>query len=272
MPRNYGRTATSIWRDKDFRQLSPEGRFVYMMLFNQANISAVGVLEVTETRWAGNTGYTAGTVRDALEELEKREYIVTDHETEEVLIRSFVKWDGGSTNDLRRKAIRDSANAVASDLLRASIAHELDRIGVPHGISIPDQSPIDTRRVVVKEVSTAATPNRNPDPHSADHEGEPIPPADAGPPPMYCSKHPDGTEQPCGPCAAARKRYATWSADRLEREVQAKADAAKARRECQWCDDAGIRLDPESGRPLGRCDHSPPDQPPPADEPEGETA
>lgn len=178
MPRNYGRTSTSIWRDKDFLKRTPEARFVYTMLFNQANITACGVLELTVTRWARNTGYSVAVVEEALNELEDHDYVVVDGDTEELLIRSFVKWDGGAGNDLRRRAIRDSASTVGSDRLRAAIAHQLDKMGVEHGLEIPPQGPIEalsegsqegveTRRVVVKRVGYENNPQpttRNPAP------------------------------------------------------------------------------------------------------------
>lgn len=255
MPRNYGRTATSIWRDKDFRELSPEARFTYMMLFNQPNISAAGVLEVTVRKWAGNTGYLTDAVENALLELVKHDYIVIDHDSEELLIRSFVKWDGGATNDLRRKAIKDAANAVGSDLLRASIAIALDRMNVPHGLSIPPEGTIDTRRVVVKDVSRSPTPNRNPDPASATPEGEPSTLGASAAPSMFCSKHPNGTEESCGPCGTARKTYSVHVTDKLAGEIATKQARAAAIASCSFCDEHGKRLHPESRIPIGRCDH-----------------
>lgn len=260
MPRSYGRTATSIWRDKDFRDLASESRFVYVMLFNQPDIAACGVLGLFVTRWAGNTGYTLETMRAALDELEKRDYIVVDADAEEVFIRSFIKWDGGANNDLRRKAIRDSSAAVASDKIRASIAPQLDRIGLVHSLSVAPLGPIetasDTRRVVV----TTGDYENNPQPATTNREPEPQPgrgepPGYAAPPSMFCSKHPDGTEEPCGPCATARTRYAQHVQNTAGREAEAKQARAAAVVACPDCDERGMQLDPETRKPTSRCSH-----------------
>lgn len=140
MARNYGRIATAIWRDEDFLALSTDARFTYLMLLSQPNISPCGVLELTERRWARNLGFDCG---PALDELVAHRFLVIDQDTEEVLIRTFVKWDGGANNDLRRRAITDSAEAVASLSLRAAIAPELVRNGLDKAPSKPYRSPIE---------------------------------------------------------------------------------------------------------------------------------
>lgn len=246
MARNYGRIATSMWRDSDFLGLGSDARFVYAMLVTQANISACGVLELTERRWARNVGLHRDRLDDALGELTARAYIVIDRETEEVLIRTFVKWDGGANNELRRKAIADAAEAVASESLRAVIAVELDRIGVENGLSKPYRGPIDSRRVVVTEG------DKNPNPQPTTHEGEPSASNADAPPSQFCSKHPTGTEDNCGPCGTARRRYDAWLAAKPERDRRAKAAAAKRQAEIAGCPDCQGSHWRDDG---SRCDH-----------------
>lgn len=152
MTRSYGRTATAMWRDQDFRRLSSEARFVYTMLFTQPDITAAGVLGLTVARWAGNTGYDVATVRKALGQLDLRGYIVVDYDTEEVFVRSFCRHDGGANNEKRQQAIADSAGAVMSPHLRVALAREMNRLGIAHGITddtpdresdIPSDAPCD---------------------------------------------------------------------------------------------------------------------------------
>lgn len=275
--RSFGRTATSIWRDEDFLQLSPEARFVYMMLYSQGTVSAVGLLEVTLNRFARNTGYSIETVQSALDELQKRDYILVDYDTEELFVRTFVKWDGGANNDLRRKAIRDASSAAASDPIRAWIASALDRVGVPHDLSRPHppvdnqgkdraskppEGGLDTLRLstnpTIKALSPSPSLSREGEPYPKPYPGPmPKPSGSAEPPSMNCSKHPDGTEEPCGPCGTAKKRYAKWVADSLDADVKSKAARAAAIRECADCDDVGMRVHPVTKLPLGRCDHRP---------------
>jgi hypothetical protein len=72
---------------------------------------------------------------------------------------------------------------------------------------------------------------------------------------MFCKNHPNGTEAPCGPCGTAKLRYKAWHESKLAGQVTAKASRVQAIRECELCDDVGMVLDPDSGKPLRRCDH-----------------
>jgi len=62
-------------------------------------------------------------------------YIAVDDDTEEVLVRSFVKWDGGGyKNSKRRPGILATAEAVVSQRLREILAAELTKLGVEHAL------------------------------------------------------------------------------------------------------------------------------------------
>lgn len=260
--RNYGRFTTTMHRDDDFRALTLSQQGAYYLLGLQGEITAAGVLSLTLRRWSNMAeDLTPDGLADELKVLEDKGHILIDLDTEELLVVKFVKFDQGIKNEKRRPVIREAALAIASISIRHRLAHEIAALGYPDMASeIRGNAPSDAHtgfdRDVVKQGEYIPQPlNLNP-------EGEPpttaspIPPADAGPPSMFCSKHPNGTEQPCGPCATARKRYAAWTEAKLAAEVEAKAAAAKARADCALCDDKGIRLHPETGRPLGRCDHT----------------
>lgn len=156
MARSYGQIVAAIWRDDDFRALPVNAQWAYLMLATQGNISSCGLLPLTLGRWSN---YAPDLDRDSLSiaftTLTDRLFVVIDWATEELLVRSFAKWDGGSTNSKRRPAITAAANAVVSPEIRAALAVELDKLGVPHGItdspSIAYRIPIDTPRVVVTE-------------------------------------------------------------------------------------------------------------------------
>lgn len=272
MPRSYGRIATSIWRDADFRALAPHAKLTYAMLVTQAEISPAGLLDITSKRWINQTGLSSAELADSLTELEKYRFIVTDDDTEELLVRSFVKWDGGAANDLRRRAIGHAAAAVQSPMLAATLAGELDKQGVPHSLSdrasqalsnSPSDSPSighqntvanpdtaepnspsdrasDTRRVVVTEVELIPNPqpstlSRGPEPITdAPHEGAPRPNE-------FCSKHPTGTDEACRACGRARTEYETW--DTQQRTLDAKARDQRIRA----AQDAAINEDLQRG-------------------------
>lgn len=138
MARSYANVATAIWRDDEFRALSISAQHLYFLLISQPDISAAGVLSLNLTRWASRTaGITRSRLRGPLEELQEHRFIVVDEDTEELLVRSFVRWDNGYGNSNRQPSIRDAADAIESTTLRRALAREFDRLDVPRKC-IPD--------------------------------------------------------------------------------------------------------------------------------------
>ncbi len=132
MARNYANISTAIWRDDDFRALTVGAQHAYFLLATQPDISAAGVLPLTLGRWASRAeDSTIDTLELALAELAARRFIVIDRDSQELLVRSFVKWDGGYSNSKRRFAIRDAAEQIESDALRRALAAEFERLDLP---------------------------------------------------------------------------------------------------------------------------------------------
>lgn len=192
MSRDYSRTSTSIWRDEEFKRLSLTAQWTYNMLTTQADISSVGTLPVTAKRWSSYTTSVAlEDIEKALSELESAFFIVIDDESEELLVRTFVKWDGGYKTPKRLLSILSSAESVSSKRIRSVIAYELAKLGIEHSLSdepydvknrpldtVSNEYPDgidtygDTPRVVVTEVSKDPQPTTlNPQPVES---GEPL--------------------------------------------------------------------------------------------------
>lgn len=132
MARAYANVATALWRDEEFRPLSLAAQHAYLLLMSQPDISAAGVLPLALTRWASRTkDVTRTSLRTAIDELEAHRFVAVDEETEELLVRSFVRWDNGYTNPKRRPVIREAAGHVESGTLQRILAAELDRLGLP---------------------------------------------------------------------------------------------------------------------------------------------
>lgn len=131
MARNYANIVTAIWRHAEFRALNSREQWLFLFLVTQPNISAVGVLPLTLGRWSSCAeDITADDIRAGMTILQGRRFIVFDPATDEVLVRSFVRWDGGHTNPKRRPVIMRAAVEVESNTLRRSIAAEFDRLGL----------------------------------------------------------------------------------------------------------------------------------------------
>jgi len=156
--RTYGNVFTAIWRDPDFQKLELDAQHAYLMLVTQTNISSVGTLPITARRWSSYcVDGSVERLSNALRMLSDASFVVIDDDLEELLVRSFVRWDGGYKNPKRLLAIKSAAMAVPGALLQGVLAGELDRLGITHeipaspidGRSIGIRSPIDPPRDVV---------------------------------------------------------------------------------------------------------------------------
>jgi len=268
--RNFARFTTSLYRDPDFTSLTFEQQGVYFMLGLQPEVTAAGTLALTTGRWSR---HAANCNRRELEELivalehHAGRHLVVDEDTEELLIRKFIKWDGGWSNSKRLPVVIEAVKAIVSVHIRDIAVEELRRIGsgIPHNateklardaVSLKVEeyvSSFDRKKATVKLGDhNALDLNPNPQPGAV-----PVA-ADAGdsPPSMFCEQHPNGTTDPCGACARAREVYSAWVAGKLERDVTAQRLRRQAIDDCGLCDEHGKRVD-GSGRILARvCDHS----------------
>lgn len=168
MARRYSQIAADIWKNEDFRKLSAGAQRLYMILFSQADISPAGVLPMTVKRWASYApDTTEDDIRAAIDELSDALFVVPDHETEELLVRSFVRWDGGHKNPKRLIAIGMAYRSVTSYPIDRALTREFTRLGVSFdGLSDSLSDVVsDRHRVVVKEGSNQPQPTtRNPQP------------------------------------------------------------------------------------------------------------
>lgn len=142
MARDYARIMTAIWRNPEFRALDEAPQRAYLLLVTQPEISAVGVLALRLRRWADMAkDTTAESLSRSLKELESGRFIVVDWDSEELLIRSFIRWDGGYNNPKRRPVIvRDAADVVSQSIARSLVA-EFQRCGIPTGPGTPPGGP-----------------------------------------------------------------------------------------------------------------------------------
>lgn len=138
MARSFARIITAIWRNAEFRALHSGAQRVYLLLVTQPNISAAGTLPLTVRRWAEMADDTSvADINRELASLERGRFIGVDRETEEVLVRSFTRWDGGCNNRKRRPVIEAAAGELVSPALRAMLGAEFQRLGIPFASATP---------------------------------------------------------------------------------------------------------------------------------------
>ncbi len=129
MARDHARIWLSIWSDDDFRALPPEAQHLYFVLVTSPSLNYAGVADWRPGRIAANAaGWTAAAVRSAGDCLVRGLYIVVDDDSEEVLLRSFIKHDGLLKNPNIAVSMSLAFGGVASPTLRGVIVHELKRL------------------------------------------------------------------------------------------------------------------------------------------------
>lgn len=128
MPREFAQIKLAIWADDDWRDLSPLARYLYLTLLTSPSLTHCGVADWRPARIAALNGMTPDDVEHYGAELIEALYLVVDEESEEVLIRSFVRNDGLMKQPKMAVAMASAHAAVASQEIRGVIVHELKRL------------------------------------------------------------------------------------------------------------------------------------------------
>lgn len=129
MPRTHGRIMASIWNDPDFVGLPPGPQRLYMFILSQPDLSHAGLVPLRVGRWAKKV---AGGTRESIEAeialLEHARFVLADYDTEELLVRTFVRNDGVYKQPKVMLRMREDARQIESAELRIAFRAELDRL------------------------------------------------------------------------------------------------------------------------------------------------
>lgn len=129
MPRTHGRIQATIWNDPDFIGLEAGPQRLYLFLLSQPDLSHAGLVPMRIRRWAKKVRHgTAASVTADLGDLEDARFVITDEDTEEVLIRTFVRNDGVYKQPKVMLRLREDARQIESPTLRSAFRVELDRL------------------------------------------------------------------------------------------------------------------------------------------------
>lgn len=129
MARDRANINTNIWTDTHWRTLTRDQHWLYMMLLTHTELSYAGV---TDWRPGRLMQFAAGTSRHDIErighELQSERFIFIDEDTEEVMIRSFIRHDGLLKNPKITVSMVNAYGAIASNKIREVFIHELIRM------------------------------------------------------------------------------------------------------------------------------------------------
>ena len=129
MGRDHARIQLAIWRDDDWTALDVNAQHAYWLLLTQPRLSYCGVLDYFPGRLATLAdGLTQAKVKAAIRQLERARYIVVDRDTQELLIRTYVRHDGVLDRVNMGKAVGRAIEKVTSKAIRVAIGTELGRL------------------------------------------------------------------------------------------------------------------------------------------------
>ncbi len=128
MAREFAQIKLSIWADDDWRDLSPDARYLYMTLLTSPTLTHCGTADWRPARIGGLNGQSVATINEAGAELVEALYLVIDEDTEEVLIRSFIRNDGLMKQPRMAVSMANAHSGVSSRPIRGVLVHELIRL------------------------------------------------------------------------------------------------------------------------------------------------
>ena len=129
MARDHARVNVAIWGDPDFRNLPQQAQHLYLLLWSSPGLTYCGSHDWRPARLAGLAG---GWTRDDVEAagacLAARYFAVIDDEREEILLRSWIRFDGLMKQPRMAVSCVTAYAETASDLIRSVVVSELRRV------------------------------------------------------------------------------------------------------------------------------------------------
>lgn len=126
MARGFAKIYVSIWSDEDFKALPADLQHAYFVLMSQPRLSMCGLLDYMPNRLSKCCyEWTVDTVETLVKGLEKERYVVVDRDTNELLVRSFIRNDEVMRVPNLAKAAASAYGEVMSAELRDAIDDEL---------------------------------------------------------------------------------------------------------------------------------------------------
>lgn len=128
MARDHTRIHTDIWGDDDWLDVSPEAQHLYFVLYTwPPSLCGAGDWQPRKIAARSRT-WTVPRVLDAAEELVAGDFVFIDIDTEEYLIRSWVKHDGLYRVQNMAVSVANARANLASRTLRGVVVHELAKL------------------------------------------------------------------------------------------------------------------------------------------------
>lgn len=128
MAREKASINLEVWADTSFRDLTAPAQGLYFKLMSHPKLDYCGVVEFHPGRLAAlSKEQTVDDVMLAASELSEAFWIVIDQDTDEVMVRGYLRHDGVLRQPRLAVSCALAYSAVASNKIRAVIVHEIQR-------------------------------------------------------------------------------------------------------------------------------------------------
>lgn len=128
MAREKASISIDIWGDSDFRDLTDRAQSLYFKLLSHPKLDYCGVVTFHPGRLAALTReQSADDIMIAAQELSDTFYCVFDQDTDEVMVRSFLRRDGVLLQPRLMVSATKAYAAIGSNKIRAVVVHEVQR-------------------------------------------------------------------------------------------------------------------------------------------------
>jgi hypothetical protein len=133
MARDRANINTNIHADQDWRDLTIAEQHLYWLLSTHPDLNYVGV---TDWRTARLSAMAADATREGIqataESLQEKRFVFIDEDTEEILVRSFMRHDGLLKQPKLSISMVNAYGSVASKYIREVVTFELQRLHAEH--------------------------------------------------------------------------------------------------------------------------------------------
>lgn len=129
MARTHARILTAIWRDEEFRALPIAPQHAYFTVLSQQDLTHAGVVDYRPGR-IGSLALdnNAKKVEAAVTRLGQKRFVLVDRDTEELMVRTFIRHDQVLNLENMGKACARAFDTVVSLRIRGAIFEELGRL------------------------------------------------------------------------------------------------------------------------------------------------
>ncbi|WNM74490.1 RepA-like replication initiator [Gordonia phage BearBQ] len=166
MPRDHARTKVDIWGDDDWLDLTVDAQMLYFTLYTSAGLSLCGSGDWHPGKLCNRASdWTLDRITTAAAELSRGLFLIIDPDTDEYLIRSWIKHDGLWRTPNMAVSVSNARAELASRILRGVVVFEVQKLADSEPESKSWEKPAVQKMLTQKAVDPAGLPPFNPGPN-----------------------------------------------------------------------------------------------------------